>query len=54
MTRPRRAYPSSMTAKVQPHEARRYMDLGALGVIPKPFDPLALARELKAFLGAAS
>ena len=31
-----------MTAKAQPHEIRRYMDLGAIDVISKPFDPVAL------------
>lgn len=31
-----------MTAKAQPHEIRRYMELGALDVISKPFDPITL------------
>jgi CheY-like chemotaxis protein len=31
-----------MTAKVQKHEVDRYRDAGAAGVIPKPFDPMAL------------
>lgn len=34
------------TAKVQPREVDRYLDLGAAGVIPKPFDPLELADRL--------
>jgi CheY-like chemotaxis protein len=36
-----------MTAKVQNDELRRYMALGALGVIAKPFDPMTLADEVK-------
>ena len=36
-----------MTAKAQPHEIRRYMELGALNVITKPFDPMTLADQVK-------
>lgn len=36
-----------MTAKVQAHEIARYMKSGAIGVIPKPFDPLLLADEIR-------
>ena len=36
-----------MTAKVQTHEIDRYRALGALGVIPKPFDPMTLADEVR-------
>lgn len=36
-----------MTAKVQPQEQKHYSDLGALGVIPKPFDPLLLPETLR-------
>ncbi len=32
-----------MTAKIQHHEIARYKDLGALDVIAKPFDPMALS-----------
>lgn len=32
-----------MTAKVQPEEVAEYEALGAIGVIPKPFDPMMLA-----------
>jgi CheY-like chemotaxis protein len=32
-----------MTAKVQPSEVVRYTDMGAIGVISKPFDPMALS-----------
>ena len=36
-----------LTAKALPAEVDRYRDLGALGVIPKPFDPMALADKVK-------
>lgn len=36
-----------MTAKVQPQEVQGYLDLGAAGVIAKPFDPMTLAQELR-------
>ncbi len=36
-----------MTAKVQPDEVRQYKELGALDVIAKPFDPMALAQEIQ-------
>jgi two-component system, OmpR family, response regulator len=36
-----------MTAKVQPKEVQGYLELGALGVIAKPFDPMTLADELR-------
>ena len=38
---------TSLTAKALPDEVTRYRDLGALGVIPKPFDPMALADKVK-------
>lgn len=38
-----------MTAKVQPHEAAEYRALGAVGVIAKPFDPMTLADQVRAF-----
>ena len=37
-----------MTAKVQAQEVARYLELGALGVIPKPFDPMTLAAQVRA------
>ena len=36
-----------MTAKVQPHEVSRFKDIGALGVIAKPFDPMTLASTVR-------
>ncbi len=37
-----------MTAKVQPPEVARYRALGAVDVIAKPFDPMTLAKDVKA------
>ena len=37
-----------MTAKVQPNEVAEYKSLGALDVIAKPFDPMALSEQIKA------
>ena len=37
-----------MTAKVQPQEVAHYKSLGALDVIPKPFDPMALSSQVSA------
>jgi two-component system, OmpR family, response regulator len=43
------AYPIIfMTAKVQSHEVTRFKDIGALGVIAKPFDPMTLAAQIRA------
>ena len=36
-----------MTAKVQPAEVAHYLSLGAIGVVSKPFDPMALADQIK-------
>jgi two-component system OmpR family response regulator len=36
-----------MTAKVQSTEIQRYTDMGAIGVIAKPFDPMQLANTVK-------
>lgn len=40
-----------MTAKVQPSEIAQYKDLGALGVIHKPFDPATLAQQIEQITG---
>lgn len=37
-----------MTAKVQSHEVEHYRKLGAVDVIAKPFDPMALAAQVQA------
>ncbi len=37
-----------MTAKVQPAEVAGYKKLGAIDVIPKPFDPMTLAGQVSA------
>ncbi len=39
-----------MTAKAQSHELRGYTELGAAGVIAKPFDPLTLPDQLRALV----
>ena len=35
-----------MTAKVQPQEVEQYRSLGAIGVIPKPFNPMTLSSQV--------
>lgn len=42
-----------MTAKAQRSEVAHYVALGAVGVIPKPFDPMTLPAEIRALLAAA-
>lgn len=36
-----------MTARVQENEVAEYLKLGAVGVISKPFDPMALPGQIK-------
>ena len=36
-----------MTAKVMDTEVARFKELGALGVIAKPFDPMTLSEQIK-------
>lgn len=36
-----------MTARVQPKEQQEYLDLGAISVISKPFDPMALPEQIQ-------
>lgn len=36
-----------MTAKVQPEEVNGYLSQGAVAVIPKPFDPMALSDKIR-------
>ncbi len=35
-----------MTAKVMPSEVKQLLELGAVGVIPKPFDPMTLSQDV--------
>ena len=41
-----------MTARARKADVDAYRDLGAIGVIVKPFDPLALAGEVRALVGS--
>ncbi len=41
-----------MTAKVQPKEIEEYKALGAIDVIPKPFDPMTLSDQIKSIWNA--
>lgn len=43
-----------MTAKVQKHEVDKYLAAGAVGVIPKPFDPMALPAQILQILSSAA
>ncbi|AZO58247.1 MULTISPECIES: response regulator [unclassified Mesorhizobium] len=43
-----------ITARTQTHEVERYLAMGAVGVIAKPFDPLALAGEVRRLLSGRS
>jgi two-component system OmpR family response regulator len=42
-----------MTARAQGFERDRFLQLGAVGVIAKPFDPMTLAKQIRAFHAAA-
>jgi CheY-like chemotaxis protein len=39
-----------MTARAQAREIEMFVSLGAVGVIPKPFDPMTLAQSVKNFV----
>ena len=43
-----------ITARAQVHELDRFREAGAVGVIPKPFDPMTLPAELRSALRAAA
>lgn len=43
-----------LTAKVQPSEVAQYQALGALNMIAKPFDPMALAAQVREIWERAS
>lgn len=36
-----------MTARVQPHEIKEYIEMGAVDVIAKPFDPMTLSNQIR-------
>jgi CheY-like chemotaxis protein len=36
-----------MTAKVQPQEIEYFKSLGAIDVVPKPFDPMTLSEQIR-------
>ena len=40
-----------LTAKLQPAERERYVELGAVGVLAKPFDPMTLPDDVAGLLG---
>lgn len=42
-----------VTAAVTAQDYRQYTDIGAIGVLSKPFDPLALSDQVRALLAAA-
>jgi len=42
-----------MTARAQTHELDLFRSLGAVGVIPKPFDPMTLAASVRSYLRPA-
>lgn len=42
-----------MTAKALPQEVERFLKLGAIGVISKPFDPMQLAQRVRELWAAA-
>lgn len=41
-----------MTAKTRKEEVDRFLEIGAVAVIPKPFDPLILAGEIRSIWNA--
>lgn len=41
-----------MTARAQANEQGRYLALGAIAVITKPFDPMSLAEQIRAHMAA--
>lgn len=42
-----------MTAKAQKREVRALLELGAIGVVTKPFDPMTLADDVRRIYDAA-
>ncbi|MEA2328197.1 MAG: hypothetical protein QOE68_3156 [Thermoanaerobaculia bacterium] len=39
-----------LTAKVQPADRQKFMQLGVKGIISKPFDPLTLGQQIRTML----
>lgn len=39
-----------ITARTQSNDVSRFLELGAVGVIAKPFDPMSLARDVAGYL----
>jgi two-component system OmpR family response regulator len=42
-----------MTARVRGAEVSQYLEMGAVGVVPKPFDPVTLAGEVRQLWSAS-
>ncbi|PSH63637.1 response regulator [Phyllobacterium sophorae] len=42
-----------ITARTQARDVERFLQLGAAGVIAKPFDPMALAKDVRKYLPAS-
>lgn len=40
-----------LTARAQPGDVQRYIEMGAIGVIEKPFDPLRLSTQIRRIWG---
>jgi len=43
-----------MTAKAQPQEVKAHLELGAIAVITKPFDPMKLGAEIEGIVEKAA
>lgn len=39
-----------ITARTQAHEVQKFIEMGAAGVIAKPFDPMSLATTARSFI----
>lgn len=39
-----------VTARVQDQDVKRYLELGAAGVVQKPFDPMALPEQVRSIV----
>ena len=39
-----------MTARAQSRELDRFRSLGAVGIVPKPFDPMTLAASVRSYV----